>query len=70
MRKSPKHQVMYINKIKSKIRQKTSSIGDVMKMLSHLQTDIMQNLGQLANRVEKLENKSKPLNKQSKINNK
>jgi hypothetical protein len=41
-----------------------------MKMLSQLQTDIMQNLGQLANRVEKLENKSKPLNIQAKTNNK
>jgi hypothetical protein len=46
------------------------TIGDVMKMLSQLQTDIMQNLGQLANRVEKLENKSKPLKKQVKTYNK
>jgi hypothetical protein len=46
------------------------SIGDVMKMLCQLQTDIMQNLSQLANRVEKLENNSKPLNKQAKTNNK
>lgn len=51
-----------------KEKKNEPTISNLMEMLSQFQTEIKHSLGQLIERVEKLENKSKPQNKQVKKN--
>lgn len=52
--------------IKQNIATTEPTISDMMKMLCEFQTEMRQNFSQLANRVEKLENKARPPNKKAK----